>query len=75
MTDLSQLQPESLRIMLHRAVMEIASIHCMAAELVPVKYMDSIVSAEGVEIVEQSMKLLGLEDLSDASIVGQQCKI
>lgn len=55
-----RIELESLRKMLYRAVMELAYIH----EFDGTELRNLITSAEGKEIVESGMKLLGVADLS-----------
>lgn len=50
--------------MLYRAIVELAYIQAIACEHVSKKYQNLIASAEGAEIVEKGMKLLGVADLS-----------
>lgn len=54
---------------LYRAVRELSYIHEITFECVPDKSRRSLIqSAEGVEIVEEGMKLLRVKDLSEEEI-------
>ena len=72
-TELSRQLAET-RMMLHRAIQELATIHWVndESEAHKPEHRDLFASCEGKEIVEQGMALLGLKDLSDDSIVGRR---
>lgn len=63
---------EKIRILLHRAILELNAIHTMATEVVPDEYRTLIHSSHGEDVVESGMRLLGLKDLSDDSPYGVQ---
>ena len=67
-----ELDLRNTRLLLHRAIQELSMIHEIYREAANHKRWDLIESREGKEIVKQGMDLLGLDDLSDDSIVGKQ---
>ena len=69
-----QKERDDARLLLHRAIQELATIHAINDETEAHKpeHRDQFASYEGKEIVEQGMALLGLKDLSDDSIIGRQ---
>ncbi len=72
--DLLRKERDDARLMLHRAIQELAMIHAIngESEAHRPEHRDQFESCEGKEIVEQGMALLGLKDLSDDSIVGRR---